>query len=881
MTTRISLVILTLAGLAASIGPVECQAAALFSEDFSNAGALPGPNLVQSSGPGASFNGSNATFAGVGSRSYLRTIDTDYSTTDFSALTTVTIPGGQAGWGLVFFGMGTGEPDGGFYGEPRTGSHIYMRPGPDDFGGGGVTITDNTVETVASADLAGNGTHRLRMDWDSTAQQMSYYVHQDYTGGPFVPSSSFAATNGADNGFDATNSRIFLGGANGAAFDDFEVTSLQPTPPRPGITDSYSRLVDSDNPYGYWRFNESSTGDPAVNSGSAGTALNGNYGQFAPPDGVPTVGAAGIPGAAGNTAAEFSGSSPVSQVYIPDLVHPTAYTIEAWVKADAGATTARNIMVRTSGNPTATFSHQLRLEPSGHPMHYSYSSTGAKWLDGNAPAQADEWYHIVGTATNAGHFTTYVNGELQKEWSGNMGTLWNGGNQWRIGSIAGGGDWFDGVIDEVAIYHEELSAQQIWMHYRVGAVDSQQQPLMVPTRTLDLADVVGGGNGSGNGTFDAGINPGTGELIAAGTANPGTVTGPGYHTVALDYVDGVWIPGVNAGGQMQIDSTGTTVGYPNRDARSWGYLRNGPTGGVSTVLGGVDYATEGHSLIGAHANKGVTFDLDAIRAANPGMEVGQFTTTYGKVTGAGGNIDFNVYLDGRLMYGIGGNLTAGTPIQVGISANDRFLTLVASDGGDTYSYDQVIFGDPQLELGRNLALGKPVSAWAYYTGAGGFPAYNLTDGDLNDQYPGDAQGRSFWLGPDGQTGDVIVDLVDTFTIDRVDLQNSHNGGYHDRGVEDFTLLVSTDGASWSEVTTGTLTQFVSSGAIQNIPVESFMFDPIDARFVKLQIDSIHGASAGLNEIRVYSAVPEPGTLALALLGLLGLAAVARRKRNRA
>jgi len=641
------------------------------------------------------------------------------------------------------------------------------------------------------------------------------------------------------NGFDATNSRIFFGGANGAVFDDFEVTSLQPPPLPPGIDDSYSELVHSDSPYGYWRFNESSTGAPAANSGSTGAALNGSYHQFAS-DGVPTLGAAGIPGASGNTAAEFSGSSPVSQVYVADPGDPTAYTLEAWIKADAGATTERNIMVRTNGDPTVAFSHQLRIEPTGQLRHYLHDG-GGRYMDSTTVVQPDEWYHVVGVATQGAgfqnHLDLYVNGvkEAQADWAG--GAFWTGGNQWRIGSIAGGGDWFDGVIDEVAVYHEELSAQQVWLHYRVGAVDSQQQPLMVPTRTLDLADVVGGGNGTGTGTFDAGINPGTGELIAAGTANPGTVTGPGYHTVALDYVDGVWIPGVNAGGQMQIDSTGTTVGYPDRGANSWGYLRNGPTGGVSTVLGGVDYATEGHSLIGAHANKGVTFDLDAIRAANPGMEVGQFTTTYGKVTGQGGNIDVNVYLDGRLMYGIGGNLTAGTPIQVGISANDRFLTLVASDGGDSYSYDQVMFGDPQLELGRNLALGKPVSAWADYSG---FPAYNLTDGDLNDQYPGDAQGRSFWLGPDGQTGDVIVDLVDTFTIGRVDLQNTHNGGYHDRGVEDFTLLVSEDGANWSEVTTGTLTQFVSSAAIQNIPIESFTFDPIDARFVKLQIDTIHG-----------------------------------------
>jgi hypothetical protein len=37
-------------------------------------------------------------------------------------------------------------------------------------------------------------------------------------------------------------------------------------------------------------------------------------------------------------------------------------------------------------------------------------------------------------------------------------------------------------------------------------------------------------------------------------------------------------------------------------------------------------------------------------------------------------------------------------VVVPIGDNDRFLTLVATDGGNGYQQDHIIFGDPQLEL---------------------------------------------------------------------------------------------------------------------------------------------------------------------------------------
>jgi hypothetical protein len=44
------------------------------------------------------------------------------------------------------------------------------------------------------------------------------------------------------------------------------------------------------------------------------------------------------------------------------------------------------------------------------------------------------------------------------------------------------------------------------------------------------------------------------------------------------------------------------------------------------------------------------------------------------------------------------NFNGAMPINIPIAKNDRFLTLVATDGGNTIAGDWIMFGDPRLEL---------------------------------------------------------------------------------------------------------------------------------------------------------------------------------------
>ncbi|MEM7040660.1 MAG: hypothetical protein AAF570_27100, partial [Bacteroidota bacterium] len=196
-----------------------------FEEHFSTA-AIP-PLLVQSaSNTPAVLNGTNAVFPGVGDtgRSYLKTFFSDYASTGFAAEITVTL-NNQGGPGIGFFGLGVGEPLAGFFHSPRVGSHVFARVMPTDFFGGGMDLVDNGTELGTFTDIdTGNGTHRIRLNYDSTAQTLRAVIDKDYDGGPFIPTTFLPdLADTSNNGFNATNARIFFGGATNVTFDDLSI----------------------------------------------------------------------------------------------------------------------------------------------------------------------------------------------------------------------------------------------------------------------------------------------------------------------------------------------------------------------------------------------------------------------------------------------------------------------------------------------------------------------------------------------------------------------------------------------------------------------------------------------------------------------------------
>ena len=215
---------------------ISANAATFFTEDFSDANSLPGPNLQFSTdGDNATFDGSVATFpAGTGGpgnayRSYLKTVDNDYQTVDFVAEITVTMNTTDYK-SFSFFGMGVGEPLGAaFSNEPRTAPARFIRASPRPQFGNSTGLWNGSGFTDADPNTAGTGTHRLQISWDATLNQLTAAIHQNYAGGPFVASHTMGPV--SDPNF-LGSGHIFFGSDNGVTFDDL---SIVPEPTTAGL----------------------------------------------------------------------------------------------------------------------------------------------------------------------------------------------------------------------------------------------------------------------------------------------------------------------------------------------------------------------------------------------------------------------------------------------------------------------------------------------------------------------------------------------------------------------------------------------------------------------------------------------------------------------
>ncbi len=236
-----------------------------------------------------------------------------------------------------------------------------------------------------------------------------------------------------------------------------------------------------------------------------------------------------------------------------------------------------------------------------------------------------------------------------------------------------------------------------------------------PSERLNLADIVGGGNGRGNGTMDSGIDLGTGEafrqpatVIRWARQNEFLVT-PQFHGI-----DGVFVPN-GALGSVVISSTGLTFSecpytrgsYYGGPANS-GKIYDIPSQQIYTArLNGISLGTPRRPALNMHPNAGITFDLDEIRQENPDARIERFTAMCG-ISEDLARWPFSpaevwVLLDGvvHLYLRYPTEWSVVEEIDVPIPAQARFLTLVTTCSGPA-DYSWIFFGDPFLEAAATV-----------------------------------------------------------------------------------------------------------------------------------------------------------------------------------
>lgn len=242
----------------------------------------------------------------------------------------------------------------------------------------------------------------------------------------------------------------------------------------------------------------------------------------------------------------------------------------------------------------------------------------------------------------------------------------------------------------------------------------------LPGKRLNLADIVVGGNGFGTGKPDHMIDLTTGRIFRIDSgSNNSPVKGPlALEARFLPGIDYLFVPD-GGEGSVRISSVGheftecpDTDGYSYCSVANGGVLRHNLRLGqvAELVLGGRRYGTLTFPAMSMHANVGITFDLDIIREAVPGIQIECFSALCGVSETAlretrhtvkeHNRTDFWVLVDGRVCYQRL-SVQAGTgaaPVRVELSSESRFLTLVVTDGGDNHGFDWGIFALPALEL---------------------------------------------------------------------------------------------------------------------------------------------------------------------------------------
>ena len=185
------------------------------------------------------------------------------------------------------------------------------------------------------------------------------------------------------------------------------------------------------------------------------------------------------------------------------------------------------------------------------------------------------------------------------------------------------------------------------------------------------------------------------------------------------------------------------------------------------------------------------------------------------------------------------------------------------------SFPDTTFGTP------NNLINQGGLASSFVSGVTDFTTYMASSPQHTSQSPG-----AEWFTPFGATSAIL-----TFNLGSV-LAISDVAAWVDEfwGAGNINVLTSLDGLSYSSVGSFAPTDWATN--VTSYGADVFSFSPSSAQYVQLVLSgcpqplSSAGGGCGMGEVAfnsVANIVPEPGTMALLGLGLLGFAATRRRE----
>ncbi|MCU1551445.1 MAG: hypothetical protein JWR36_2005, partial [Glaciihabitans sp.] len=303
-------------------------------------------------------------------------------------------------------------------------------------------------------------------------------------------------------------------------------TSTLPTSP----SDAYGAAVFAASPDIYWRLGESS-GSTAKDS-----SISGNDGTYR--NGV-TKGATGAISGTTDTAATFNGSNGLvsSNGQFND---PETYTEELWFNT----TTTRGGKLIGFGNAqsgnSSNYDRHIWMQNSGQVAFGVYTGQENVILSPSTYNNG-QWHHVVATQSSAG-LALYLDGVLVGTNPTTQAQAYAG--YWRVGGDTvwenSTSRYFNGKIDDVAVYGTALDAPTVLRHYQLG---TGTVPNAAPTASFTTAvnNLAVAFDGTGSTDSDGTIASyawdfGDGSTSTSATPNHTYLLG-GTYSVALTVTD--------------------------------------------------------------------------------------------------------------------------------------------------------------------------------------------------------------------------------------------------------------------------------------------------------------------------------------------------------
>lgn len=239
---------------------------------------------------------------------------------------------------------------------------------------------------------------------------------------------------------------------------------------------SYPETVLADGPIVYYRL-EDAAGSTTVMDNSSSGSFPGSV-VF---DELSVYPKFEQPGVSSNSVS-FKGVGQKSQIafpeqfgYYPEINQPGPFSVEAWVRPASAGTDYRSPVSNFGGwgDSSGWHFYQSPGEPTASTWIWVQKGGGI-WV-GGVPVRKNQWDYLAAVFDGT-TVTFYVNGVASG--SANASTaLPNSGLPLTIGGNSAGNWWFDGNVDDVAIYNKALTVDQLRTHYEVGLTNLYSGPI--------------------------------------------------------------------------------------------------------------------------------------------------------------------------------------------------------------------------------------------------------------------------------------------------------------------------------------------------------------------------------------------------------------------